>query len=264
MIKFIDESHRYIDESGNDLISVSKFFKKFQPFVDWDKIASKFADKQTKLGNPMTKDQVRTLWKNKADTSSSIGTLFHSIKEKEILDEINPSFYNVVCNKKTCPTIGNEKFSIPINNIENNTIYLELMIYDLDNMICGQSDKVIVVKNKINIWDYKTDKEILFKGYSSEWVPVRKLLKPLDHLDDCNGNHYAIKMSMYMYLLWKANKGRFKPGELILEHVHLQRDEDGVPILDEKGKPVCLKIKKIKIPYLKKEVEEMLKYNKNE
>ena len=127
-------------------------------------------------------------------------------------------------------------------------------------MLCGQSDKVIIADGKINIWDYKTDAVISFVGYSNKWMEPKKLLAPLSHLDECNGNIYSIKMSLYMYMLWKANKGRFKPGEIILEHHHLKRDEenDGMPIF-ENGKPIVTKKETIRLPYRKKEVMEMLK-----
>ena len=103
----------------------------------------------------------------------------------------------------------------------------------MDYMICGQSDKVIVKDNTIHVWDYKTDTEIKFKGWSSQWKSATKLLKPLQHLEECNGNIYSIKMSMYMYLLWKANKGKLKVGDIVIEHVHLVRDpdNDNIPCL---------------------------------
>lgn len=258
MIKFVEESHRYIDGEGKDLISVSEFFKRFQEKLDWTEIARKFAIKQTKAGNPMTTKEVQKKWKDKADKATKVGTLYHSIRESELVNQGEPVFYETDCDMKQCSYVGSDKFSIPINNIQNNTVYPELMIYDVDHMICGQSDKVIIVDNKINIWDYKTDKELSFSAYSSEWVKPRKLLKPLDHLEDCNGNHYAIKMSIYMYMLWKANKGRFKTGEIIIEHIHLKRDEEGIPVL-QNGLPVVLKIERIKVPYYKKEVENMFK-----
>lgn len=63
-----------------------------------------------------------------------------------------------------------------------------------------------------------------------------------------------------MYMLWKANKGLLKPGELILEHVQLERDpfNDNLPILDDDDRPIVKKIEPIKIPYRKKEVMDML------
>lgn len=256
-VKFIEDTHQYLTEDGRELISVSAFTERFKPKVDWKAVAKKVAAKKTKAGEPTTTEEILKKWEEKRDLSAKIGTIFHSIKEEELLGQENPIFYNIPCSTKECLYTGTDKWSIPINKLENNTVYPELMIYDLEHMICGQSDKVIVANNKINIWDYKTDAEIKFKAFSSQWVKPQKLLGPLAHLDDCNANIYSIKMSLYMYLLWRANRGTLRTGDIMIEHVHLERDEDGLPIL-ENGKPIVKKIEQIQLPYRKKEVMDML------
>lgn len=261
-IKFIEQSHQYLTTEGDqELVSVSKFTDSFKEKQDWDKIAQRVATKQTKAGIPTTKADVMAKWDNKRDKAAAVGTLFHAIRENALIEENAPVFYGKECTKAICHTTPTAKYSIPINELQNNTVYPELMIYDEEHMLCGQADKIIVLDNKIHVWDYKTDAEIKFKGYSSEWKSATKLKAPLSHLEECNGVVYSIKMSLYMYMLWKANKGRFLPGDLIIEHVTLKRDplNDNIPILDENGKPVVLKIEQIKLPYRKKEVEAMLK-----
>lgn len=253
MVKFIESSHQYMLEDGEELISVSKFTELFKEKQNWDEIARKRAKK---LG--VSAKELRDSWKEKARIATEVGTLLHSIRETELIHESDPVFYDSICQVKQCEFKEGDKYSIPINALEDNTVYPELMIYDLDHSLCGQADKIIVSNGKIHVWDYKTDKEIAFQGYSNKFMKARKLLKPLDHLDECNANIYSVKMSLYMYMLWKANKGKLKPGDLIIEHVHLKRDEEGIPIL-ENGLPVVLKTEKIKLPYRKKEVEEMLK-----
>lgn len=256
-IKFIEDTHQYLTEDGRELISVSAFTEKFKNKVDWKAVAKKVAAKKTKEGEPTTTEDILNKWEEKRDLAAKIGTIFHSIKEEELLQQGNPIFYNVPCTTKVCEYSGTDKWSIPINKLENNSVYPELMIYDIEHMICGQSDKVIVANNKINIWDYKTDAEIKYKAFSNQWVKPQKLLGPLAHLDDCNANVYSIKMSLYMYLLWKANRGTLRTGDIIIEHVHLLRDEDGIPILED-GKPIVNKIEQIQLPYRKKEVMDML------
>lgn len=258
-IKFIEATHQYLSEDDRELISVSAFTDRFKQKVDWNSIAEKVAKKKTKEGEPTTKKDILEKWAKKRDFSASVGTLYHSIREKQLIEGDNPIFYDTSCGTELCDFDGDVKYSIPINVLKNNTVYPELMIYDIEHMICGQADKVIVTGNKINIWDYKTDAEIKFKAFSSKWVKPAKLLEPISHLDDCNGNLYSIKMSLYMYLLWKANKGKFKPGELVIEHVHLLRDpdNDNYPVL-KNGKPVVKTVEKIKLPYRKDEVIKML------
>lgn len=258
-VKFIEEGHRYLTEENSELISVSTFTDRFKKKVDWETIAKKVARKQTNNGEPITHEEVLSKWERKRNISAQVGTIYHSIREEELLSQENPEFYGVPCGTKQCEFSEGLKYSIPINKLENNHVYPELMIYDFDYMICGQADKVIVTNKRINIWDYKSDKEIKYKAFSSKWVQPAKLLPPLSHLDDCNANIYSIKMSLYMYLLWKANRGTLKVGDLILEHIHLERDpyDDDLPIL-KNGKPIVKKIEQIKLPYRKKEVEDML------
>lgn len=259
-VKFIEDSHQYISEDDRELVSVSQFTEQFKNKVDWEQVAIKVAKKNNRLGNgePTTPEEVLAKWERKRDIAASIGTKYHAIRE---MDSVGSDFYQAPCELVWCPNVDNVKWSLPINNLENNREYRELMIYDFDHMICGQADKVIVVNKKINIWDYKTDAEIKFRAFSSEWVDPAMMLPPLSHLEECNANIYSIKMSLYMYLLWKANRGILKPGDIILEHIQLKRDpkNDNLPVLDENGHPIVLKIEKIKLPYRKKEVMDMLK-----
>lgn len=258
-VKFIEDSHQYFTEEEKELISVSAFTERFKQKVDWRAVARRVALKQIKLGEPTTTDEVLAKWERKRDLSAQIGTAYHTIREEQLLGGDKTIFYDKECGIKGCTYSGNDKWSIPINKLEDNTVYPELMIYDLEHMICGQSDKVIVADKKIHIWDYKTDTEIKFKAFSSKWVKPAKFLSPISHLDDCNANLYSIKMSLYMYLLWKANKGTLKPGDIIIEHVQLERDpkNDNLPIL-RYGKPIVKKIEQIQLPYRKKEVMDML------
>ena len=259
-IQFIEATHQYLTEEKEELKSVSKFTEQFKEKVNWGEIAKRKAIKLTKEGTITSSEDILAKWNLKGTITRSIGTLLHKDEEEALINTEAPEFYGTKCEKKISEYQGECKYSIPINTLQNNTVYPELMIYDLDYMICGQSDKVIVVNNKINIWDYKTDQEISFQAFSNKWVKPRKLLPPLSHLDDCNGNIYSIKMSLYMYMLWKANKGKFKPGEIVIEHKNLLRDVemDNIPIL-ENGKPIITKTEQIRLPYRKSEVQAMLK-----
>lgn len=258
-VRFLEGTHQYFADKG-ELISVSAFTERFKNKTDWDTIAKRMAAKLTKAGTPTTKQDILNKWARKRDASSSIGTLLHSIKEEETINDGDLLYYGKSCDKACASFSNGFKHSIPINDLQNNTVYPEMMIYDIEHMLCGQSDKVIVMDNKIHIWDYKTDDTIPMRGYSNQWQGPKKLMAPLSHLEECSGVIYSLKMSLYMYMLWKANKGRFLPGDIIIEHVHLKRDpdNDNIPVLED-GKPVILSIEQIKLPYRKKEVEAMLK-----
>lgn len=258
-IKFLEDTHQYFTEENNELISVSAFTEQFKQKVDWKAVAKRVAAKQTKAGEPTSTEEILAKWERKRDLAAQAGTIYHSLREEQSLNDNQAIFYDKACSIKGCTYSGSEKWSIPINKLDDNTVYPELMIYDLEHMICGQADKVIVANKKIHIWDYKTDAEIKYKAFSSQWVKPAKFLPPISHLDDCNANLYSIKMSLYMYLLWKANKGFLKPGDIIIEHIQLERDpkNDNIPIL-RYGKPIVKKIEQIQLPYRKKEVMDML------
>lgn len=252
-IRFEEKEHKYEREDGERYISVSSLVHMYEKQKNWDEICRKKAKAEG-----MTFQELKAKWENKRIKSSEAGTIFHLIREEELINQESPEFYGVKCGKKTCEFSEGLKYSIDIQKLSNNTVYPELMIYDHKYKVCGQSDKVIVTKNTIHVWDYKTDTEIKRSAFSSKWVEPEKLEYPLGHLDNCNFNQYSIKMSLYMFMLWKANP-HLKVGDLVIEHVQLKRDADGIPILED-GKPIVLSITPIKVPYRKKEVQELLKH----
>lgn len=251
-IKFEEKRHKYFTEDDKELISVSAFVDQFKHKPDWDKIAAKVAKSQGK-----TKKEILDLWEMKRVKGTEAGTIIHADKEYKLTND-EFIYEQRLLNKRICEIQDGFKWSFSLKEIENNNVYPELIVYDLENMVCGQSDKVVIKDNTINIFDYKTDKSIEWKSYSSEWQKPTKFKTPISHLDQCNGNEYSLKMSMYMYMLWKQLKGKFKPGKIILEWCPLERDEIGVPILYN-GKPKITKEEMIEIPYRKNEVINMLK-----
>src|SRR6476469_4622998 len=142
-VKFIEETHQYLSPKG-EMISVSKFLDRFKEKVDWKEMAKNKAAKLTREGTPTTTQQLLDRWEHKRNFSAKVGTMYHTMREDDLLGSENPSYYDVKCNIKGCTYEGSNKHSMNIMDVEDNHIYPELMIYDYDYMICGQSDKVIV------------------------------------------------------------------------------------------------------------------------
>jgi hypothetical protein len=87
---------------------------------------------------------------------------------------------------------------------------------------------------------------------------------PVDTLDDCNFYHYALQLSIYMYIILKHNP-KLKPGKIFVHHVtfEVEREDDwGYPVTkkDENGEPVLKEVKPIAIPYLVDEVLAIIHY----
>ena len=143
-------------------------------------------------------------------------------------------------------------------------IYPEHMVYLKSAGICGQSDLVEVVNGKVTVIDYKTNKEIKMNSYK-DWEGIsQKMQFPLSHIEDCNFNHYALQLSIYMYIIIKHNP-KLRPGNMFIHHVQFEeesKDEYGYPIhkytLD--GDPVVKELVQIPVPYLKDEVISLIHY----
>jgi hypothetical protein len=133
--------------------------------------------------------------------------------------------------------------------------------------VCGQSDRVEVVKGVVDVIDYKTNKEIKKNSFVNWEGKSQKMTGPLSHLDDCNFNHYALQLSTYMYIILKHNP-QYKVGKQMLHHVIFEKDgedEFGYPIVkkDTSGNPIVKTVVPYEVPYLKSEVIAMIDHLKN-
>ena len=90
---------------------------------------------------------------------------------------------------------------------------------------------------------------------------------PLAHLEDCHLMHYALQLSLYLYIIIKHNP-RLKPGKLVLDHVIFEidhKDEYDNPVYkqDEFGNFIVKEVVPYVVPYLKSEVIAMINYLHN-
>ena len=136
------------------------------------------------------------------------------------------------------------------------------MVYLLSAGICGQSDLVEVINGFIHITDYKTNKEIKLESFKSWDGSKQKMQHPINHLDDCNFIHYALQLSLYLYIILKHNP-KLKPGRLKIQHVIFkEQDRDKfdnpIPLLDSEGNPIVDEIIEYDVPYLRKEIISLI------
>ncbi len=132
-------------------------------------------------------------------------------------------------------------------------------------MISGQADYIQVKGNRVNVRDYKTCKEIKTKGFTN-WEGTKMMLSPLNHLEECEYNHYSLQLSIYMYIILRHNP-HLQPGTMFIEHVLFEeegRDKYDYPVYkkDENGDYVVKEVIPIEVPYLRKEVELMINAHK--
>lgn len=264
-IQFTAADHKYQsinqDEKINwiSVTSVISLFKK-----EFDKQAQALKSSKNKRSKwyGLTPEKIIEIWDQSNSVAIELGSWYHNQREEDLL---------------SCNTIRRLGIDLDIvKPIEDNGIkvapdqnltsgiYPEHMVYLKSAGICGQADRVEVIQDVIDIYDYKTNKEIKTQSFTN-WEGVsEKMLHPIDHLDDCNFIHYAIQLSLYLYIMIKHNPN-LKPGKITLEHIIFKKsgvDKYGNPVYekDSDGNPIVDKVVPYELPYLKKEVTSIIKY----
>lgn len=266
-IKFIPETHKYISTDVSDITwtSVTSFISKFKQPFDADVISLKVSKSKKSKWYGMSVEDIKAAWANEAKRATDLGTWYHNQRETDIcaLESIGRNGVNIPV---FIPNTNNDGSKTAPDQKLTEGIYPEHMVYLKSAGLCGQSDYVEVVDKKISIVDFKTNKKIETESFKDWDGKSKKMLHPVSHLDDVNFNHYALQLSMYMYMIIKHNP-LYKPGEMCLHHIIFKeagKDKYGNPIaeLDVNGNPIVLDVIKYNVPYLKQEVISLINYKK--
>lgn len=260
---FKAQNHKYESLDPNERIEwlsvtsfVALFKKKFDPVAQSLKSSK---NKKSKWYG-MKPEDIQAAWAQEGERAVNAGTFYHDQRESDLI-EIDTLDRHGVSVPIIKPIFLDGVKHAPVQKLSNG-IYPEHFIYLKSAGICGQSDRVEVIKDIIDIVDYKTNKEIKKSGYKNWEGITEKMLGPCAHLDDCNFNHYALQLSAYMYMMLKHNP-QHKPGKMMLHHVIFEKegeDQFGNPIFkrDDKGNPIVKTVVPHEVPYLKSEIRNMI------
>ena len=261
ILKFTAHNHKYTsDEHPIDWLSVTSFISNFKQPFEADKIAEKSSKNKKSKWYGMTPEDIKLAWKAEANRATTLGTWYHNCREADICGLSNMERHGMTIPVFKPVEVDGVKYSP--NQKLSDGIYPEHMVYLRSAGLCGQSDLVEVVDGEVHITDYKTNKEIKIEGYTNWEGKTQKMLPPVSHLDDCHLNHYALQLSMYMYIILKHNP-KLNPGTLTIHHILFQeagRDKYDNPItaLDNQGNPIVLDVVPYDLPYLKQEAIAMI------
>ena len=268
-IIFNAEDHSYKSLSSEENISwtsVTSVVSAFKKPFDAKKTAEKVSKNKKSKWFGIDPVLIQQIWTNEADRSTTLGTWYHNQREDDLcsLASIEREGVTVPVFK---PSGENNGIRVAPNQKLEPGVYPEHMVYLKSAGLCGQSDLVEVVNGKVNITDYKTNKKIDMESYVNwEGIPD-KMLPPVDSLDDCHFYHYALQLSIYMYIILKHNP-KLKPGRIFIHHVIFEveaEDNWGYPVTkkDENGDPVIKEVIPIAVPYLVDEVQAIIHYMKD-
>lgn len=262
MLKFTAEQHRYESIVPDDIewTSVTSFVSNFKQPFHAEKISEKSAKNKKSKWYGMTPEAIREAWKSEAKRATDLGTWYHNCRENDIcsLDTIQRRGVEVPVFKP----LYEDGIKLSPSQKLTEGVYPEHMVYLKSAGLCGQSDLVEVINNEVFITDYKTNKEIKTAGYTNWEGVTQRMMPPLSHLDDCNLNHYAIQLSLYMYIILKHNP-KLRPGGLTIHHIlfdEVGRDKYDNPItaLDTEGNPIVKEVVQYDLPYMKQEIISLM------
>lgn len=256
-VLFKPENHQYVSPDGSIIwSSVTSVIGKYKSPFDAMAMSEKSSRNRKSKWYKMDPERIREIWKGENERAVKFGTWYHDQREKDII---------------SCDTISRDGLELPIfRSLDDNGvktapdqrlvagIYPEHFVYLKSAGICGQVDRVEVYNNQVDIYDYKTSKEIKTEPYVN-WEGTKSVLRPpLNHVPDCNFWHYALQLSFYMYMVLKHNP-RLKPGKMQLQHIIFKNEGDDEYgnkryILDHEGNPIIHDIVNYDVPYMKNEI----------
>ena len=242
--KFFENGHYYTYKDKQVGVSVTKYISKFENEFDSDTLSQKVADK-----NGISQFEVLNEWKRKGEYSCLKGTAIHEWLQDNYANreykfdlsqlEEYPEYYKIEDIEHL------KQMAIDfINDYKNRYILIG------DEILCGIPDFDIAsaidllfydtINNEVVLADIKTNTDL--KGWKSTPSYVKKMLQPLENIKDITFEHYKIQLSIYRYFLE--------------EYAHIPiSDNMFIVYLSEKEKNYNI----IQIPYLKNEVEKILK-----
>lgn len=298
---FFDEGpHKYTDTLGNEYRSVTTligdYYNHFnadywahkkareqgksekQIRAEWDRIKNEACERGTKTHNGI-EDAIKEVSKFKncirylndtdsgrvitiADVPALIPTPLNIEEFKDATQNKYPEIYRV----------------FDFYTERGYTIYSEIGAFLIDYLISGTIDIFCYRPTDFVILDWKTnrdglkfeagyykkDKSTIPNQLTNEWIKKKQsMLPPLNHLDDCNGMHYTMQLSLYAIM-----------AEIILDipcvglglcHIGSPwvLNKYGQPLRDTEGYHVDPNgeetVKWFKIQYLKNEAKALLK-----
>lgn len=263
MIKFSPEGHSYTSADNRKWLSITGIVDMLTPpFTSTpEKCSVRKSGKFPNKWYGVSPDKIRKAWDDENKRSTELGKWYHDKRESALYEPDMQLMWSVV------PPIVEDGIKLARDQKLTSGIYPEHLVYLESASICGQSDYVKVQDDILGITDYKTSKEIRKKGFET-WEGEKMMLEPLQHLGDCEFNHYAIQLSMYAYIILKHNP-QLKLDKLTIEHVKFVKsgeDKYQYPIYkkDDNGDYIVESIDYIELPFLRKEIVSIIDWLKQQ
>ena len=239
-IEFHEEEHFYTLNDYRFGISATSLIETYAQEFDSDGISQMVANKRG-----ISQKEVLDEWKKENEFSCIKGSCIHLKAQSLWMGTDYEIDYNTIDDtidkdrlKKEYDIMSKQATDF-YNDYKDmyDMIQDEFIVWSKEFDIAGSIDGIMYNKNtqQCCILDFKSNKDLQFKS------KYRKKMKvPLHELDDVNGQHYYVQLSIYKYLIEKYTN--IKVDELFIVYFNINADKYEI----------------IPIPYLDKEVEEIL------
>ena len=243
-IQFHEEEHFYTLKDYRFGISTTSLIEQYGQKFDSDKISQMVANKRG-----ISQQEVLDEWEKENEFSCIKGSLIHCFAQSLWMNNPYKIDYSEIKNididrlKKEISIMQKQA----INFYEDykdmyDMIQDEFIVWSKEYDIAGSIDGLMYNKltQKACILDFKSNKKLEFVSQ------YRKKMKvPLQKMDDVNGQHYYLQLSIYRYLIEKYTN--IKIDELFIVYFNVSKDNYEI----------------IEIPYLKNEVQCILESRRN-
>ena len=240
-VNFNEKEHTYTLKNYKFNCSVTQLIETYAQEFESDSISQMVANKRG-----ISQQDVLNEWKKENEFSCIKGSCIH-LKAQSLWMNTNYEIdYNTIDEtvdknrlKKEYDIMSKQAINF-YNDYKDmyDMIQDEFIVWSKEFDIAGSIDGIMYNKytQQCCILDFKSNKDLQFESKYH-----KKMKVPLHKLDDVNGQHYYIQLSIYKYLIEKYTN--IKVDELFIVYFNINADNYEI----------------IEIPYLYKEVEEILK-----
>lgn len=240
-VEFHENQHFYTLNDYKFNCSVTQLIETYTQEFDSDSVSQMVANKRG-----ISQQEVLNEWKKENEFSCIKGSCIH-LKAQSLWMGTNYEIdYNTIDDtidksrlKKEYDIMSKQAINF-YNDYKDmyDMIQDEFIVWSKEFDIAGSIDGIMYNKytHQCCILDFKSNKDLQFESKYH-----KKMKVPLHKLDDVNGQHYYIQLSIYKYLIEKYTN--IKVDELFIVYFNINANNYEI----------------ITIPYLKNEVEKILK-----
>ena len=240
-VEFHENQHFYTLNDYKFNCSVTQLIETYTQEFDSDSVSQIIANKRG-----ISQQEVLDEWKKENEFSCIKGSCIHLKAQSLWMKENYEIDYNTIDDtidksrlKKEYDIMSKQAINF-YNDYKDmyDMIQDEFIVWSKEFDIAGSIDGIMYNKytHQCCILDFKSNKDLQFESKYH-----KKMKVPLHKLDDVNGQHYYIQLSIYKYLIEKYTN--IKVDELFIVYFKINANKYEIIIIN----------------YIKKEVEEILK-----